>query len=137
MPRTKGSSDLSKFQRAHIVGQHEGSLSQLKISENLLPFSAFNRVIVQFTRGGKVCIKSHPGRPGPSERTLHLVKRNVEMDPHSRASEIAAQADVSQTTAIRYLHKLGYYGRAVRRTLFAQLISSPEKIRLMRWWREL
>ena len=98
------------------MGQHEGGLSQRKIFENLsIPLSTVNRMIVQFTREDKECIQPHPGRPGPPEKTLRLVKRNVEMDPRSRACNIAAQADVSQRTAIRYLHKLGYNGKAARR----------------------
>ena len=98
------------------MGQHEGGLNQRKISENFsITLSTINRVIVQFTREDKECIKLHSGCPGPSERTLRLVKKNVEMDPHSRASDIAAQAGVSQIIAIRYLHKLGYSGRAARR----------------------
>ena len=102
---------LSKFQQGRIVGQYEGGLSQRKVSENLsISLFIVIRVIVQLTR--EEFIKPHPGCPWPSERTLHLVKRTVEMDPRSRASDIAAQADVSQRTAIRYLHKLGYYGRA-------------------------
>ena len=116
MPRIKGATDLSQFQREQIVGQHEGGLSERKISENLsIPLSTVNGVIVQFTTKGKECTKLHPYGPGPSEKTLHLVRRNVEQDPHCKASDIATQLDVSPRTAVRHLHKLGYYGRAARR----------------------
>ena len=75
MPQTKGASGLSEFMQRRIVGQHESSLSQRKISENLsIPLSTVNRVIVQFANKGKECTKHHPGRPGPSEKTLHLEK---------------------------------------------------------------
>lgn len=74
-----------------------------------------NRVIVQFTREGKKCTKPHPGLPGPYERTMRLVERNVEQDPRCKTFDIATQVDVSPGTAVRYLQKLGYYGRAERR----------------------
>ena len=90
-------------------------------------------MIVQFTREGRKDTKSHSGRPGPLERTLGLVKRNVEEDPSCKASDIATQADVSPRTALRYLYKLGYYGRAARRkTSFVQPLSSAERIGLLR-----
>ena len=113
MPRAKGASDLSEFMQRRILGQHEGGLSQCKISENLsIPLYTVNRVIIQLANEGKECTKHHSGRLRPSERTLCLVKKNVEENPCCKA---ATQADVSPRTAVWYLHKLGYYGRDGRK----------------------
>ena len=139
MSRTKGASDLSEFLRGWIVGQHEGGLSQCKIAGNLpIPLFTVNRVIVQFTREDKECIKPHSGRPRPSERTLPLMKGNVEEDPRCKASDIATQAGVSASTAVRYLHKLATMVELREGHLFFVLpISSAERIGLVRWWIDL
>ena len=61
------------------------------------------------------CTASCSGRPGPTDRTLRLVKQNVQNNPHCNASDIAKTVDVSARTAVAYLHKLGYCGRDARR----------------------
>ena len=76
MARTKRAVYLSEFQRGRIVSQHEGGLSQRKMSENLsIPLSTINRRIVQFSREGKKDKKPHSGRPRPSERSQKKFRR--------------------------------------------------------------
>ena len=67
------------------------------------------------TREVKKCTASRSGRPGPSDRTLRLVKRNAEDNPSYKVSDIAKTVDVSRRTPVSYLHILGYYGRAAGR----------------------
>ena len=69
-------------------------------------------MIVKFNRDDKECTASRSGHPGLSDRTLRPVKRNVENNPCCKAFDIV---DVSPSTAVRYLHKLGYCGGAVRK----------------------
>ena len=83
------------------MGQHEEGLSQRKVSENLsILLSTVNRIIIQFANEGKNCTKHHPGCHGPSERTLRLVKINVEENPRCKASDIATQTDTSPRTSV-------------------------------------
>ena len=116
MTQTKGVITLSEFQLGHIVGQYEGVLSQQKIGKNLLILLvAVNGVVVRYTREAKKCTASRSVCPGPSDRTMHLIKRNVEENPLCKAYDIAKTVEVCPRIAVGYLHKLGYYGRAARR----------------------
>ena len=135
MPRTKNSAELSDFQRGRIVGQSEAGLSQRKIAENLqIPLATVNRIIVQFKSQGKESTDPRPGRPGPSERKLRCLKRIVENEPRSKASDIAKQLEVSPRTCVTYLHKLGYYGRAARRKPLLQPINIMKR---KKWAKEM
>ena len=60
--------------------------------------------------------KTSSRSPRPSERTLRLVKRNVEENPRCKVSDIATQAVVCPRTAVKYVHiwASSYYGRAAR-----------------------
>ena len=90
------------------------SLSSLFLTFSM-PLSTPNRMIVKFKRKYKECTSSGSGSPGPSNRTLHLIKRNLKNNPHCKASDIAKNVDVSPRIAIRHLHKLGYYDWAARK----------------------
>ena len=79
---TKVTLKVFEFHLGRIVGQGESSLSHCKIAENVsIPLSIFNRVTVKFNRECKKCTTSHAGHPGPSDRALRLVKRNVRNNP--------------------------------------------------------
>ncbi|XP_052830027.1 uncharacterized protein LOC128249697 [Octopus bimaculoides] len=128
MPCTKEALELSESQSSHIVDHSEGGHSQHKIEENLIiPLSTVNRVICN-SPGRST--SPRPDQSGPSSRTLHFVKRIVEDNLHCKASDIAEQVDVSPRTAVMYLHKLGYDGRAARRKPFLQ----PANIKQRKDW---
>ena len=117
MPRIKGAIELSEFQRGRIADQYEGGFIQRKIFKNLSNHQAtVDRVIVKFTREVMKYTACRSGRSGSSDRSLCLVKRHVENNHRCKNLDIAKTADVSPRHAETYLHKLGYYGRAAKRT---------------------
>ncbi|XP_052823425.1 uncharacterized protein LOC128247630 [Octopus bimaculoides] len=115
MPCTKEAFEVPEFQRGRIMGHFESGHRQCKIAENLgLLLSIVNRVIAQFTREEE-STSTRSAQPEPSDRTLLFVKRSVEANPRCKTFNLTVQVDVSPRTAVRYPHRLGYYGRAARR----------------------
>lgn len=131
MPRTAGALELSDFMRGRIVGQWEGGKSQRSISTVLhIPLSTVNRIVLQFQASGKTTVQPRSGRPKPSTRCLRAVRRSIDKNPRQTALEVAIEADVSRKTAIRYLKKMGYNGRAARR----KPLLSPANIQRRYTW---
>ena len=103
------------FSLSFIASGRSSGLNQCKISENLsIPLSTVNSVILKFNKGGEEWTATRSCYPGPSDRTLCRVKRNVENNSCFKAFVIAKNVDVSPRTEVRYLHKQGNYGRAAR-----------------------
>ena len=121
MPRNPRPVELSVFTRGRIAGKSQAGLSQRQIAENLETskplLSTMNRVLVQFKNEGKESTSPHPGRPQPTERTFRAVKRSVEHNPPTTAADVAKMVEKNPRTVVRYLHALGYRGRAARKPL--------------------
>ena len=116
MLRNPRSVQLYDFARGRIVGQSQGALSQRQIAENLeIPLSTVNQVLVRFMSEGKESTSAHPGRPQLTQRTFCTVKRSMEQNPPTNAADVAKMVEKNPRTVVRYLHALGYRGRATRR----------------------
>ena len=72
-------------------------------------------MIEKCSKEDKKCAASRSGLSVPSNRTQHIVKRNIDGDPRSKASDISKTVDVSPRTAVSYSHKLGYCGRVAKK----------------------
>ena len=107
---------LSDFTRDKIVGKSQAGLGQRQIAENLeISLSTVNQVLVQFKSEGKESTSPHPGHPRPTQRTFCAVKRSVEHNPPTIAADVTKMVEKNPRTVVRYLHALGYRGRAARR----------------------
>ena len=70
---------------------------------------------MQFKNEGMESTSPCPGRPQPTERTFRAVKRSMEQNPQTTAADVAKMVEKNPRTVVRYLHALGYCGRAARR----------------------
>ena len=73
---------------------------------------------MQFKSEGKERTSPRPVRPQPTERTFRAVKRSVEHNSPTTAADVAKMVEKNPRTVVRYLHTLGYRGRAAKRRPF-------------------
>ena len=124
-----------RFLKGRIVGQEEAGASQRQISRNLsIPLSTVNRVITQFENKANETVEACSGCPGPSTRNLRSLQRSVEREPRISVTDLSQEMQLSVSSVRRYLGRLGYKGRAVRRK---SLLRPANIARRYRWAKEM
>ena len=121
--------------RRMVVQYHQDGLSVRKIAEKTKTSKSNVQYIIQtFKKEGRIDATKPPGRPGPSSRTLRLLKFQVEKQPFATRRENAEDFGTSVSTVRRYLPMLDYTPRIARRK---PLLSKKNKNKRRLWANEM
>uniref|UniRef100_W5NNH8 Transposase Tc1-like domain-containing protein n=1 Tax=Lepisosteus oculatus TaxID=7918 RepID=W5NNH8_LEPOC len=108
--------DISPFTRGRVVGQSDCGHSERQIARSLgLANGTVHNIIVKYRQSNERAVNHRPGRPSMlTEGTKRALVRVVSANPRTKLVDIASTVNLSQRTAQRYLHKLGYNGSLSR-----------------------
>ena len=112
MPRTKGATDIDNFTRGRVVGRVEGGQTRRKVAKELsLSVGAVQHIYTSFRVGNATSARRRPGRPAKHFiRNKRRMERLLKKGRRRTLSELACAAQMSERSARRLLHKIGYRG---------------------------
>ncbi|KAH9494374.1 hypothetical protein DERF_015064 [Dermatophagoides farinae] len=79
--------------------------------------TVLRRIVIQYHKDGlsirNIAEKIKTSRPGPSERTLRRLGRQIEITLATASKELASHMDVSANTVRKYIPMLEYGARII------------------------
>lgn len=124
---------LNDFDRGQIIGLWRARKTTRDIAQTLgRTQSQVARAIKAFKDKGQITVAHISGRPKSlSERDLRQLKRTTLKNRHAPLKEIAENLTntISETTARRYLHDIGYYSRVASRKPFISVSNQKKRFK--------
>mgnify|MGYP002714486422 CR=1 FL=1 len=117
--------------RRIVLQYYKDGLSNRNIAKKInTSKSNVHHIIKTYHQNNQINAIKPPGRPGPSERTLRRLGRQIERTPATVSEELASHMDVSANTVRKYIPMLEYGARIARRK---PLLSKKNKNKRRLW----